>query len=70
MAIPVASLSTACYFGHSLLGTSDSNSSERDRCLSVVNVVCCVGSGLCDGSITRQEESYRMCLCVFVCVCV
>ena len=37
-------------------------------CLSVVE--CCVlsGRGLCDGLITRPEESYRLCLCVCVCV--
>ena len=30
------------------------------------------GRGLCDGLITRPEESYRerMCVCVCVCVCV
>ena len=27
-------------------------------CSSLVFVVCCVGSGLCDGLITRSEESY------------
>ena len=27
-------------------------------------VVFCVGSGLCDGLITRTEESYRVCVCV------
>ena len=33
---------------------------------------CCVlpGRGLCDGRITRPEESYRVCVCVCVCVCV
>jgi len=29
-------------------------------CLSLVFVVCCVGSGLCDKLITRPEESYRV----------
>ena len=45
-------------------------------------VLCCVGSGHCDGLITGLEESYRvfvsmcvsvfvfMCVCVSVCVCV
>jgi hypothetical protein len=36
-------------------------------CSSVVFVVCCVSSGLCDELITRSEESYRVwcvCLCV------
>ena len=33
-----------------------------------VCVECCVmsGRGLCDGQVTRPEESYRMC-CVVVC---
>jgi hypothetical protein len=35
-------------------------------CLSVVSVVCLSGRGLCDGLITRSEESYRLC-CVLVC---
>jgi hypothetical protein len=29
-------------------------------------VLSCVGRGLCDGLITRLEESYRMCLSVCV----
>ena len=39
-------------------------------------VVCCVGRGLCDGLITRLEESYWLCVyvcmgaCVCACVCV
>jgi hypothetical protein len=38
-------------------------------CLSLVFicfVVSCVGRGICDGLITRPEESYRLshCLCV------
>ena len=37
---------------------------------SLVDVVFCVGSDLCDGLITRPEESYRLCVCVCVCVCV
>jgi hypothetical protein len=35
-------------------------------CLSVVSVVCLSGRGLCDGLITRPEESYRL-WCVLVC---
>jgi hypothetical protein len=31
---------------------------------------CCVGCGLCDGLITRSEESCWVCVCVCVCVCV
>jgi hypothetical protein len=59
---------------------SKTNSSLHDRVVGipfvvvVVIVVCCVGSGLCDGLITRSGESYCMCLCVcvcvYVCVCV
>ena len=30
-------------------------------CLSLMLVVCCVGSGLCDKLITRSEDSYRVC---------
>jgi hypothetical protein len=31
---------------------------------------CCVlpGRGLCDGPITRLEESYRVCVCVSLCM--
>jgi hypothetical protein len=28
--------------------------------------VCCVGSGVCDGLVTRSEESYRLCVCLCV----
>ena len=43
-------------------------SHRGNGCLSVVSVVCCVlsGRGLCDGLITRPEESYRV-WCVVVC---
>jgi len=34
--------------------------------MSVVNVVCCTGRGLCDELITRLEESNRL-RCVVVC---
>jgi hypothetical protein len=33
-----------------------------------VSCVCCVGSGLCVGLITRLEESYRVCVCVCIIV--
>ena len=36
---------------------------------SYVFVVCCVGSGLCDGLITRLEESCRLSVCVCQIVC-
>jgi len=28
--------------------------------------VCCVGSGLCNGLMTRPEESYWLCVCLIV----
>jgi hypothetical protein len=31
--------------------------------------VCCVGSGLCDGLITRSENPYWVCACVWLFVC-
>jgi hypothetical protein len=43
-----------------------SNPAGGRECLSVVSVVCLSGRGLCDGLITRPEESYRLC-CVIVC---
>jgi hypothetical protein len=39
-------------------------------CPSVVFVVFCVDSGLCDGLIARPEECYRLCVCVCVSLCV
>ena len=32
------------------------------------NTMCCVGSSLCDGLLTRSEESFRECVCICVCV--
>jgi len=34
--------------------------------LSLVFVECYVGSALCDGLITRSEDSFRMLLCLCV----
>jgi hypothetical protein len=34
----------------------------------IFDVVCCVASGLCDGLITRSEESYDVCVCVCLCL--
>ena len=34
--------------------------------MDLVSVGCCAGRGLCDGLITRPEESYRL-WCVVVC---
>ena len=35
---------------------------------SIVFVVCCVSSGLCEGLIIRPEGAYRVCVCMCVCV--
>jgi len=38
--------------------------------MSVVSVMCYpIDRCLCDGLITRPEESYLVCVCVCVCVC-
>jgi hypothetical protein len=36
-------------------------------CLSLVFVVCCVSSGLCDKLITCSEESYWVCVRLILC---
>ena len=35
---------------------------------SLVNVVCCEGTGFCDWPIPLPEEPHRACVCVCVCV--
>jgi hypothetical protein len=46
--------------------------SQRHGCSSVVFIVCCVGSSLCDELTTHSEESWggggglRVCVCVCV----
>jgi len=64
--IPVAALSKAWVCGRWLAGIVGSNPAE---CVDVY-LLCCVlsgrGRGLCDGLITRPEESYRL-WCVVVC---
>ena len=47
-------------FGCLIAGIAGSNPAEG------MDVVCGVGSGLCDGLITRSEESCRVCLSVCV----
>jgi hypothetical protein len=49
-----------------LLGVAGSNSARgMNVCLLCLYVVLsCVGRGLCDGLITRPEESYRVSVCV------
>jgi hypothetical protein len=57
--VPVAALSKAWVYGHSLAGVVGSNPS---RAWMSVCCECCVlsGRGLCIGLITRPEESYRV----------
>jgi hypothetical protein len=47
-------------------GVAGSNPARgMDVCLLCLYVVLsCVGRGLCDGLITRPEESYRVSVCV------
>jgi hypothetical protein len=66
--IPVAARSKALVCDCSLAGIAGSNPRRRgmDNCLLWM---LCVVRGLCDGPITRPEESYWVCVCVCVCVC-
>ena len=62
--------SKAWVCGHSTDGNVCSKPGHG--CLSLVFVVCCVGSGLCDEVTTRTQKFYQVfvCMCVCVCVCV
>jgi len=44
-----------------------SNPTGGPGCLSVVCVVCCTGTGLCDGLITRPEDSLPTVVCIAEC---
>ena len=65
MQVPVTARSKAWVCGQALAGMAGSNPAER---MSVSCEYCVLSSmGLCDGLITRPEESYRMwCLCVIL----
>jgi hypothetical protein len=58
MPLPVAARPKALVCGRALAGNAGSNLAERKD----VSCECCVlsGTGLCDGPITRPEDSYRM----------
>jgi hypothetical protein len=60
MLMPVAAWSKALVAG--IVGSNPGES--MDVCLLCLYVVFCVGRGLCDGLITRLEESHRVSNCV------
>jgi hypothetical protein len=64
--IPVAARSKVLVCGRLVAGFAGSNPAEgMDVCLLYLYVVLsCVGIGLCDGTPTRPEESYRVSVCV------
>jgi hypothetical protein len=64
MPVPVAARSKVQVCGGLVAAIAGSNSVDSmDVCL-VLCVLSCVGRGLCDGQITRQEESYNASNCV------
>jgi len=70
VSIPVAARYKKYVCDRSLAGIAGSNpAGHMDVPLLYV---CCmfVVSALCEGSITRSEESYRVYVCVCVCLCV
>jgi hypothetical protein len=66
MPIPVTARSKAYVCGRLVAGIADSNLTEGvDICLLCLYVVLpCVGRDLCDGLVTRLEESYRVSNCM------
>jgi hypothetical protein len=62
----VAAKSKAQVCGRLVAGIAGSNPArDMNVCLLCLYVVLsCVGRGLCDGLITRPEESYRVSNCV------
>jgi hypothetical protein len=62
----VAARFKAYICGHLVAGIAGSNPARSmDVCLLCLYVaLSCVGRGLCDGLITRPEESYRVSVCV------
>ena len=51
-----------CFFTATVFTPTPCFATLYVRCL--LFVVCCVGSGLCDGLITLTEEFYRVCVSV------
>ena len=65
---PIPVLVQSMAYVCSIAGVTGSNPAGGMDVRSLVFVVCCVGSSLCDGLITPSEESYRECACVAKCV--
>ena len=63
MPIPVTVLFKAQVCGRSVVGIAVSNPVASVGYSSLVFVVCCVCSGLCDGLFTLSEEATE-CVCV------
>jgi hypothetical protein len=61
----VVARSKAAVCARLVAGVAGSNPAQgMDTCLLCLYVVLsCVGRGLCDGLITRPEESYRVSVC-------
>ena len=64
--VTVAARSRVWVCGRSLSGAAGSNPAREHGYPSVVSLVCCAGRCLCDGLITRPEESYWL-WCVTEC---
>jgi hypothetical protein len=62
--LPMAARSEVQVCGRSVAGVAGSNPTRSMDVflLCLYAVLSCVGTGLCDGLITRSEESYRVCL--------
>jgi len=68
--IPVAVRSKVYVCSRLFVGIAGSDSAKGMECSSRAFVVFCVSSDLCDGLIIHSEESYRVCVCVFMPNCV
>jgi len=62
--IAVAARSKAWVCGRSVAGIEVSNPAEGIEFRFLCFIACCVGGGLCEELITRQGESWWVCLCV------
>jgi hypothetical protein len=51
----------------SLVGITGFEPCLGHKCLSFVSVVCCQIQSFCDKPIPRLEETYQVCVCVYVC---